>query len=191
MSVVLIPKFNFEGFLKSIVRFQMTHLLLVPPMVVLFCKHPAVQKYNLSSVRAVSSGAAPLSPEIIAVLATRLPGATISQGFGMTETAVLVAQMRMGQRYTQGGSGALLPGVRARVVKPDGTLAMVGETGELVVTGPSIALRYENDPQATKDTFVDGWVRTGDEVRFDEEGELWIVDRLKVHLPCICWHNLQ
>ncbi|KZP07131.1 amp dependent CoA ligase [Athelia psychrophila] len=179
MSVVLIPKFNFEGFLKSIVRFQMTHILLVPPMVVLLCKRSAVQKYDLSSVRGVSSGAAPLSAEILPLLTALLPRATISQGYGMTETATVVSTLRFGERRTRGGSGALLPGVRARVVKADGSLAKVGETGELVVTGPSMALGYANNAQATGETFVDGWVRTGDEVRFDEQGELWIVDRLK------------
>ncbi|KAF7965524.1 hypothetical protein HWV62_43070 [Athelia sp. TMB] len=179
MAVVLMPKFAFEPFLASIAAQRITHLLLVPPMIVLLCKHPAAGKYDLSSVRAVWSGAAPLSREIVALLEKRLPGAMIGQGYGMTETATTVSSMRLGQRVTNGGAGALIPGVRARVVKADGTLAKVGETGELVVTGPSMALRYANNEQATKDTFVDGWVRTGDEVRFDEHGELWIVDRLK------------
>ncbi|KZP11091.1 phenylacetyl-CoA ligase [Athelia psychrophila] len=179
MSVVLIPKFNFEGFLKSILRFRMTHLLLVPPMIVLLCKHSAVQNHDLSLVRDVLSGGAPLSPEIVPLLAALLPRATISQGYGMTETATVVSIMRLGERHTRGGSGALLPGVRARVVKADGSLAQAGETGELVVTGPSMALGYANNAQATGETFVDGWVRTGDEVRVDAQGELWIVDRLK------------
>lgn len=180
MTVVVMPKFAFEEFLKSIVSHRMTHLLLVPPMIVLICKHPAAAKYDLSSVRAVWSGAAPLTAEIVAQLAKRLPQACIGQGYGMTETATTVSSMRLGQKTTNGGAGALIPGVRARVVKADGTLAGVGETGELHVTGPSMATRYANNEEASRETFVDGWVRTGDEVRFDENGELWIVDRLKV-----------
>ncbi|KZP31130.1 acetyl-CoA synthetase-like protein [Athelia psychrophila] len=179
MSVVLMPKFAFEPFLASIVSHRITHLMLVPPMIVLLCKHPASTKYDLSSVRAVWSGAAPLTSEIVQRLAARLPGAMIGQGYGMTETATTVSSMRLGQKVTTGGAGALIPGVRARVIKADGSLAKVGETGELVVTGPSMALRYANNAEASRDTFVDGWVRTGDEVRFDETGELWIVDRLK------------
>ncbi|KAF7980913.1 hypothetical protein HWV62_36113 [Athelia sp. TMB] len=179
MSVVMMPKFNFEQFLKSIVRSQITTLLIVPPILILLSKHAAVEKYDLSCVRTVMSGAAPLSAEIVSLLSTRLPNIKIGQGYGMTETATVVTTMRLDQRITNGGSGALLPGVRARVVKADGTLAKVGELGELVVKSPSMALHYVNDAQATKETFVDGWVRTGDEVRFDESGELWVVDRLK------------
>ncbi|KAG5353218.1 hypothetical protein C0989_009181 [Termitomyces sp. Mn162] len=79
---------------------------------------------------------------------------------------------------TVGSSGQLLPGMRAKVVKEDGSLAREGEQGELVVTGPSMALQYMNNKAATKETFVDGWVRTGDEVVI-RNGDLFVVDRLK------------
>ncbi|KZP03507.1 acetyl-CoA synthetase-like protein, partial [Athelia psychrophila] len=110
MSVVLMPKFAFEPFLASIVSHRITHLMLVPPMIVLLCKHPASTKYDLSSVRAVWSGAAPLTSEIVQRLAARLPGAMIGQGYGMTETATTVSSMRLGQKVTTGGAGALIPG---------------------------------------------------------------------------------
>jgi len=97
----------------------------------------------------------------------------------MTETSTTVSATSPFQRHTKGGVGVLLPGVVARVVKQDGFLARVGETGELHLSTPSLALGYLNNERATKETFVDGWLHTGDEVKFDEQGELYVVDRLK------------
>jgi 4-coumarate--CoA ligase len=79
-----------------------------------------------------------------------------------------------------GSAGRLNPGVVARVVKPDGSLAGYNEPGELRVKTPSLALGYLNNEQATRDTFVDGWLCTGDEVIIREDNEIFIVDRLKV-----------
>ncbi|KAF8586727.1 phenylacetyl-CoA ligase [Ramaria rubella] len=180
MTLVLTPKFNFEGMLRSIVRYKITHLMLVPPQVVLFCKHPATKKYDLSSVRWVVIGAAPLSPEVTLQFQQVLPQAEIGQGFGMTETCTIVAMTPLSQRLgTPGCAGHLLPGVRAKVVKPDGTLGGYNETGELVVAGPQMSIGYPNNPQATKETFIDGWVHTGDGVLMKENGDMFIVDRLK------------
>ncbi|KAI0356905.1 amp dependent CoA ligase [Trametes cingulata] len=179
-SLVVVQKFNFEQFLDSIQRYRITHLCLVPPMVVLLCKHPAVKKYDLSSVRMLMSGAAPLSSELTNQLAALLPDCWIGQAYGMTETCTAVAFPQVDRRLgTLGSGGVLLPGCTARVVKPDGSLAALGEPGELIVTGPSMALGYLNNPQATAETFKDGWVVTGDEVYFNERKEIFVVDRIK------------
>lgn len=179
-SVVVVPKFDFVGFLESIKRHKVTHLLVVPPMVVLLCKHPATKNYDLSRIRLLFSGAAPLSAELTDSVVKLLPNAFVGQGYGMTETSTGISMMTPTQKVgTLGSAGQLLSGVRARVIKPDGTLAGVGEPGELLVTGPSMALRYLNNEKATAETFVDGWVRTGDEVIIDKNNDLFIVDRLK------------
>ncbi|KAI0040813.1 amp dependent CoA ligase [Auriscalpium vulgare] len=179
-TLVVTPKFEFTKYLDSIVKYRITHLLVVPPMVLLLCKHPAVKKYDLSHVRFVLCGAAPLSAQLVSQLVKVIPNAYIGQGYGMTETATTVALFPLSQKIgTPGSAGQLVPGVRARVVKEDGSLAAAGEQGELVVTGPSMAMRYSNNEQGTKETFVDGWVRTGDEVIIDKNGDLFIVDRLK------------
>jgi len=177
--VVVTPKFNFEEFLKSIVRYRITRLILVPPMIVLLCKHPAVRNYDLSHVKTCVSAAAPLSLQLVHQLARILPNASIGQGYGMTETATLVSMMPLSRKLSNGTVGTLLPGIVARIVKQDGSLAQAGEAGELIVSGPNMALGYANNEQATKTTFVDGWVHTGDEALFTEQGELRIVDRLK------------
>ena len=132
-------------------------------------QHPLTSKYDLSSVRYLMSGAAPLSAEITQLVAKILPECSIGQGYGtlelfhcfgdslhsrslsgMTETFTTIAVTPDDQRIaTLGCAGVLLPGITARVVKPDGTLAKRGEPGELVLTGPSMAWGYFKNPKAS------------------------------------------
>ncbi|EKM61281.1 uncharacterized protein PHACADRAFT_168715 [Phanerochaete carnosa HHB-10118-sp] len=179
-TIVVVPKFSFEDFLGSIQRYHAKHLFVVPPMVVLLCKHPATKKYDLSTVQWMMSGAAPLSAELTTQVNKIMPQCHTLQGYGLTETFTTVALSPNDVLPpTPGCAGVLIPGLTARVVKPDGMLAKFGEPGELVVTGPSIALSYYKNAQATKETFVDGWVRTGDEVVVNEKNEVFILDRIK------------
>ncbi|TFK56577.1 amp dependent CoA ligase [Heliocybe sulcata] len=184
ITLVVMPKFNFEELLKSIVRFRITHLILVPPMLLLLCKHPIVKKYDLQPVRVIMSGAAPLSTEIIEQLAAVFPHRRIGQGYGMTETSTAVSALPRTEKVGFSGSaGKLLPGTVVRVVKADGSLGKAGERGELVVSGPQVTLGYYKNEKATKETFlqIEGkcWVRTGDEVLIREDGHVFIVDRIK------------
>ncbi|THH18569.1 hypothetical protein EW146_g2444 [Bondarzewia mesenterica] len=181
MALVVVSKFEFSNFLDSIVRHRVTHLFVVPPMVILLCKHPLVKKYNLSHVHFCCSGAAPLSSELVVQLAQVLPTTIIGQGYGMTETCTVVTLTSARQWVGRSGSaGSLLPGIVARIVKADGTLANPGEPGELMVHSPSNALGYIGNDRETRETFIDGWVRTGDEVIYNEvDEEFFIVDRLK------------
>jgi 4-coumarate--CoA ligase len=180
MTLVVVPKFNFLSFLESITVHKITHLLVVPPQVVLLCKHPAVKNYNISHLQVILSGAAPLSNELIQMLGKLLPNTRIAQGYGATEATGTIS-ICPAAHWTNvaGSSGQLLPGILARVVKPDGSFGGVGEQGELLIAGPNIALEYLNDPKATQETFIDGWLRTGDEVRLDQDTNVFVVDRLK------------
>ncbi|KAJ7601056.1 hypothetical protein C8J56DRAFT_911988 [Mycena floridula] len=180
MSLVIVPKFNFVEMLKSITLHRISHLIIVPPMALLLCKHPAVKNYDLSIVRFIMIGAAPLSDEIHNQLCEQFPNAAIGQAYGMTELCTAVTAWPTSQkRGTSGSGGQLMPGVIAKVVKPDGTLANHDEPGELIVWTPSRALGYHNNEEATKETFVNGWVKTGDEVKIDRQGEVWVLDRIK------------
>ncbi|KAJ4474378.1 phenylacetyl-CoA ligase [Lentinula aciculospora] len=181
MTLVLAPKFHFESFLKSIERYRMTHLTIVPPQAVLLCKHPAVQNCSLSSVRYCIVAAAPLSASLTRGLLKALPNVMhLGQGYGMTETCGTVSMFPLSQNVgTLGSGGQLLPGTVAKVVKEDGTLAQVGDVGELYVQGGQVALGYYGDEKATRETFVDGWLRTGDQVFFKENGDIYIVERIK------------
>ncbi|KIK57454.1 hypothetical protein GYMLUDRAFT_172807 [Collybiopsis luxurians FD-317 M1] len=182
MTLVLAPRFHFESFLKSIERYRMTHLTIVPPQAVLLCKHPAVKNYSLSSVRYCIVAAAPLSASLTSGLLRVLPNIVhLGQGYGMTETCGTVSMFPLSQKIgTLGSGGQLLPGTRAKVVKEDGTIAQIGEVGELYVQGGQIALGYFGDEKATKETFVNGWLRTGDQVFFEKNGDIFIVERIKV-----------
>ncbi|KAF9046777.1 phenylacetyl-CoA ligase [Panaeolus papilionaceus] len=181
MSLVVIPKFNFVEMLKSIVHHRISHLFLVPPQIVLICKHAAVKDYDLRKhVRMIMCGAAPLSHELNQQLFEMFPTAHIGQAYGMTETCTATTMWSIdAKRGVSGGSGILLPGCVARVVKTDGSLAGYEEAGELVIKTPSVALGYANNAQATQETFIDGWVRTGDEIMVRKDGEIIVLDRLK------------
>ncbi|CCM01556.1 uncharacterized protein FIBRA_03615 [Fibroporia radiculosa] len=151
-SLLVVPKFEFLSILKSIERYR-----------VAFCP-----------------GAAPLSAELTHQLAQVLPQVHIGQGYGMTETSTTISFPQIEQKICLPGSaGRLLPDVIARVVKTDGSLAGPGEPGHLVVKSPSNALRYLNNEEATKETFDDGWVATGDEVYITESADVFVVDRIK------------
>ncbi|KAJ1302097.1 hypothetical protein OPQ81_000928 [Rhizoctonia solani] len=161
LPLVVIPKFNFVEMLKSIVRYRITHMSLVPP----------------------SASAAPVSAELSEQFKRVLPNVHFGQAYGMTETSTIVTMVPLehapGPGGVAGSAGRLIQNTTAKVVKPDGTLAGYDEPGELVVTGPQMTLRYENNEAATKETYVDGWVRTGDEVIINRDGDVFIVDRLK------------
>ncbi|PBK86569.1 acetyl-CoA synthetase-like protein [Armillaria gallica] len=178
MTVDVVPRFSLSNFLTSITKYHIAHLYLVPPHVVLICKDPSVASRNFDHVKLIFTGAASLSVDLMHQATKVFPNAAISQGYGMTET-IIAAMQPADQRISTGGCGPMLPGFVAKVVKADGTLAVAGETGELVMTGPSLGLGYVGDEEATKSTFIDGWVRSGDEVRFSESGELFVVDRIK------------
>ncbi|KAL4256235.1 hypothetical protein AB1N83_010455 [Pleurotus pulmonarius] len=180
MTLVVVQKYSLLSMMESIVRYAVSHLLLVPPQVVALTKDPAVRKYDLRSVRHVLCGAAPLSPEMSSLLLDLFPEAQVGQIYGLTETATTISMLPARQaRGPLGSVGQLLPGVRAKVVKDDGSLAAAGEPGELYVSSPSLALGYHNDDAATRDVFINEWVKTGDQVLISPEGELYILDRIK------------
>ncbi|OCH94731.1 phenylacetyl-CoA ligase [Obba rivulosa] len=179
MSTVVMPKFDFQGMLKSIVRHCITHLFLVPAQIVLLCKNPAVKKYDLSCVRFCLSGSGPLPTNLAQLLTTIFPNASICHSYGLTELGTTVSMTSVSQRMAiPGSSGLLLPGISTRVMTEDGCVAAPGEQGELWIKGPSMAMGYADDQTATLETFVDGWMRTGDLV-YIKDDEVFVVDRLK------------
>jgi acyl-CoA synthetase (AMP-forming)/AMP-acid ligase II len=181
-TVVSLPRFELEGFLHAIQTHRATASIVVPPIALALARHPAVKEYDLSSLRFLGCGAAPLSAELEQECADRL-GCVVQQGYGMTEATagIAISSMVEPHRNRRGQAGVLLPGMEARVVDPDtGADRGSGGTGELWIRGPQLMRGYRNQPEATAATIdADGWLHTGDIGRVDAEGRLFVTDRLK------------
>ena len=140
-------------------------------------------RFDLSAVTGIFTGAAPLGQETAEDLLKQHPSWKIRQGFGMTETSTVVLSTAADDIWF-GSSGSLLPAVEAKILSTEGTdITEYDQPGELIVKSPSGVLGYLNNEEATKETFQDGWIRTGDEavVRKGPKGteHFFIVDRIK------------
>lgn len=180
-TVVIMERFSLKGMLGAVERFRVTHLAVVPPLVVAMTKDAATEGYDLRPLEGVVCGAAPLGKDTVAAFKSKFPGVVIAQGYGLTEsTAGIVRTMTPEETSRPGTTGRLVAGVEAKIVNPNTGEAMSpGEQGELWLRGPSIMKGYAGDPESTSATLVDGWLRTGDLCYFDNEGFMYVVDRLK------------
>jgi len=178
-TVVTLPRFDLEAFLQAVQRHRVTSTIVVPPVILALAHHPLVDRYDLSSLRFVGSGGAPLGANLERRAGERL-GCLVAQGFGMTEMAATVAIAPL-DAPRLGSVGRLLPSTEARIVDPaSGADLGPGRTGELWVRGPQVMRGYRDRPAATAATVdPDGWLHTGDLCRFDDDGYLSVVDRLK------------
>ncbi|KAJ6531618.1 hypothetical protein DFH09DRAFT_933664 [Mycena vulgaris] len=180
-TYVIMDKWDTAHYLE----YRVTQLSLIPSAIHQLVNHPDTKTTDLSSIVYVNSGAAYLPPELAAQLSRFLKkSSALTQTYGLSETT-LTALVRP-TAGTLGlsappptATGVLIPGLEARVVRADGSDAAVGETGELWLRGGNVVPGYWNNAQATADAFVDGWLRTGDQFRADEEGYLFFADRGK------------
>lgn len=180
-TVVTFPRFDLAGYLAALAEHHVTRAYLVPPMVLALANAPEVAEHDLSALRYVLCGAAPLDVDVTERAQQQI-GCLIRQGYGMTEASPGTHQVFDDEFSTvpAGSIGHLSPNTQARLVEP-GTDTDVkdGEPGELLIRGPQVMAGYLNDPDATEHTITDGWLHTGDLVRVDRDGVFWVVDRLK------------
>jgi ribosome assembly protein SQT1 len=187
-GTIILPKFEMKSYLAAIEKFKINSLYLVPPIIILMAKNKDVlDKFDLSSVKIIFTGAAPLGKETAEELAEQYPSWLIRQGYGLTETSTVVSSSS-GLDIWFGSSGSLIPGIEARIVDMEGKDVTAYDTpGELWVKGPAVTLGYLHRDEANKDTYVTDsqgrWMRTGDEavIRVAPSGNehVFIVDRIK------------
>ena len=178
-TLVTMPRFDLGQALSLIERHQVTRFFAVPPIVLALAKHPAVGDYDLSSLRQVLSGAAPLGAEVAEEASGRI-GCEVVQGYGMTELSPISHATPPGN-FKPGSVGLTVANTEARIVAPDsGEDLPIDAEGELWIRGPQVMKGYLNNPEATAETLdEDGWLHTGDIARIDGDGHVYIVDRLK------------
>lgn len=178
-TIVTMPKFEFEPFLKVLQDWPIVTAHIVPPIVVGLGKHPAVDNYKFPHLRFLFSGAAPLGPELTDAVEKRL-NVKIRQGYGMTEASPATHYTVAGFERS-GTAGRLMPSIEMRMISPEtGKDVPSGEPGEVWVRGPNVMKGYLNNPEATARTVdADGWLHTGDIGIADDDGYLTVVDRLK------------
>lgn len=180
-TIVTMPRFELEQFLQIMQDYRVTRAYVVPPIVLGLAKHPLVDKYDLSSLNLVMSGAAPLGKDVAEACGRRL-NCVIKQGYGLTETSpVTHINPDEPAKIKQGSIGPCISNTEGRVINYN-TGAELGpnQEGEIWLRGPQVMQGYLNQPDATAAVIdAEGWFRTGDIGYADEEGYFYIVDRLK------------
>ena len=179
VTTISMPRFDMVEALEAVQGLKITRFFAVPPIILGLANHPVVDQYDVSSVRQIFSGAAPLGAELAAAAGARL-GCEVVQGFGMTELSP-VSHCTVEGDFRPGTSGVTASNTESRIVDPvSGEDQGVGDRGELWVRGPQVMKGYLNNAEATAATVdADGWLHTGDVAIIDEFGHMTIVDRLK------------
>ncbi|GKV00482.1 hypothetical protein SLEP1_g13159 [Rubroshorea leprosula] len=184
-AMLIMQKFEIVKLMELVEKYKVTIAPFVPPIVLAIAKNPDIDKYDLSSIRTVLSGAAPMGKELEDAVRAKLPKAKLGQGYGMTEAgpvlAMCLAFAKEPFEIKSGACGTVVRNAEMKIVDPDSGASLPrNQSGEICIRGSQIMKGYLNDPEATKATIdKDGWLHTGDIGYIDDDDELFIVDRLK------------
>jgi len=179
VKTIVMSKFDLEKYLETIQTHKITYAHVVPPIVVALAKHPSVDKYNLSSLKMIFSGAAPLGVDIERAVIQRLK-VPVKQAYGMTELSP-ACHINPTKKIISGSVGVLVPNCVAKITDVEsGAPLSIGQDGEICVKGPNVMKGYLNNSSATA-AMIDseGFVHTGDIGHIDSEGYYYVVDRVK------------
>ena len=174
---VLMRWFDPAGWVSLVEEHRLQSTALVPSMIQMLLTQP-LEDHDLSCMERIGSGAAPLARDVALEIERRIPGAEVREGYGCTESSALISSQPPEDRRL-GSVGKPVPGVTVRITREDGTEAAAGEDGEICVSGPTLMQGYWNSPEATDFALRDGWLHTGDVGHLDDEGWLYVVDRIK------------
>ncbi len=185
-TAFMLPQFDALAVLQAIERERLTKLPLVATMLDMVINHPQVSEFDLSSIRIITYGASPIHERILNKSLEVFPGASFCQIFGQTEGGPTVTALAPKYHVTQGpnagklkSAGVPLIGVELKIVDEEDEQLPEGETGEICVRGPGVSTGYWNMPEATAEALRGGWMHTGDAGYLDEDGFLFIADRIK------------
>jgi long-chain acyl-CoA synthetase len=178
-QVVMLPRFEMKALLDLLVRTGANVLLAVPTLILALAKGGDKAAPHLGSLEVVISGGAPL-PNETRTMWSKVSRALLAEGYGLTEASPVVCCAALRVPSKPMSIGQPLPGTDIRFVDVDsGQLVPLGERGELQVKGPQVMVGYHDNPEATREVFVDGWLRTGDVGYMDSDGYVFLVDRIK------------
>ena len=183
-----LPQFSGRALLKAIAAHRVTKAMLAPTMVILMLQEEDIDAFDLSSLRLLFYGSAPMAVEWIRRAMERLPEAGLQQGYGLTETSPILTTLdmeehrealRTGRFARLQSAGRPVIGLDLRIAGEDGAEVAPGEAGEITVRGPNVTRGYLNRPEENRRAFRDGWFRTGDVARVDGDGYVYLLDRKK------------
>jgi long-chain acyl-CoA synthetase len=175
-AFILANALDLDGFLRTVSEERIQMLTSVPAIYHALTRHPQFADFDLGHVRWVSYGGAPIAPSAVEAIMSSFAGARVGNGFGLTETASLTSFLPHEDATEHADSvGFAMPVVDLALHEPDAESGV----GELLVRGQNVVQGYWNKPEASNETFVDGWLHTGDLARIDDDGLVYIVDRVK------------
>jgi long-chain acyl-CoA synthetase len=185
-SNVIIQTFTPEGVMAAMQNEGVTDVLLVPTMIQMFVDHPALGSYDLSSLQHIRYGASPISEAVLGRAIAALPNVQFTQAYGMTELSPIATLLHWNEHIGDGrtmgrhrGAGRATLGCEVRIVDPDDNPVPIGTVGEIVVRGDNVMMGYWERPEETARAVIDGWMHTGDGGYMDDDGFIYVVDRVK------------
>ncbi|KAI8141383.1 hypothetical protein BJV82DRAFT_618984 [Fennellomyces sp. T-0311] len=177
-TAVLVQKYSVDTMCEAIQRYRVTDFPTAPPIIIHLVNNPKVDKYDLSSLKVLTVGSAPIAPSVVSRFVEKFK-APLLQGYGMTEVSPVITY-QLPDFAKPDSIGRLAPLLKAKIIDMDGNILGVDQPGELCVKGPNVMLGYKGNSEATAGAIdKDGWLHTGDIVKVDKEGNYYIVDRIK------------